>query len=220
MEDNYIYLIERDGAAIVVDPGEAEPVRRVLREKSLKLAGVLVTHFHGDHVDGIAGLWHPGVKCFGPAGGTLPSNAERVAGGDVFDDFGFEIEVFDTPGHTSVCLSYLLPVHEAVFVGDCLFVGGCGRFMSGTASQMFASFGKLRALPEPTRVYCGHEYTAENYRFALSQFPNDPMVQRASERLTMPSVPSSIGEEKRSNIFFRAESATELGRLRQLKNEF
>jgi len=223
--DNYIYVIENDGKAAVVDPGAAAPVRSALAASGLELEAILLTHFHHDHIGGVRELVaeYPDVTAYAPRGKgledvTLASGSG--AGLDAFDCVGLRIEVIPTPGHTLPDVSFYFPELASVFVGDTLFVGGCGRLFTGTAAMLFDSFERLRGLPGDTKVYVGHEFAEENYRFARTQFPDDAVLRERAENLAVPSVPTTIAEEKRSNVFFRAATADELGRLRRLKDHF
>lgn len=216
--DNYIWLIHspRDPRQVVaVDPGDAAPVRQALATRNLQLEGVLLTHHHRDHVGGVAELlstWP--VKVFGPASETLPGAPVRVREGDTatFEPLGLSFTVLDVPGHTAGHIAYL--GHGAVFSGDTLFSAGCGRLFEGTAEQMAASLAKFAALPEQTQVYCGHEYTVGNLKFALAVEPDnadsaayleEAMRRRARDEVTLPS---DIGRERNVNPFLRCHRQT------------
>lgn len=221
--DNYIYLIENNGEAAVIDPGLAAPVLEALRTLNLELRSIWLTHFHHDHIGGVNGLLaeYPGTTTYAPSGKGLDdvtlASAEG-AGEASFESLGLWVEVIPTPGHTLPDVSFYIPELGAVFVADCLFVGGCGRLFTGTAEMLYESFGRLRALPDQTKVYVGHEYTEANYRFALAQFPEDAAIRERAASVKVPSVPTTIAEEKQTNVFFRSDSADELARLRGLKD--
>src|SRR5688572_19518456 len=175
--DNYIWLIHspRDPKrVIVVDPGDAAPVERTLREGGLTLAGLLVTHHHHDHTGGVATLL-PALRgpMYAPASERTPGEPVRVRQGDLapFPELGLEFSVLDVPGHTAGHIAYV--GHGAVFCGDTLFSAGCGRLFEGTPEQMSDSLTKLAALPPDTQVYCAHEYTVSNLRFGLTVEPEN-----------------------------------------------
>jgi hydroxyacylglutathione hydrolase len=216
--DNYIWLIHspRDTRNVVaVDPGDAAPVQRILAADNLKLAAILLTHHHGDHVGGVADLLqaHP-VPTFGPATEALPGSPTRLREGDYVDlkDLGLRFDVLDVPGHTSGHIAYF--GHGAVFCGDTLFSGGCGRLFEGTAEQMAASLAKLASLPDDTAVYCAHEYTVSNLLFGLAVEPDNGesraylekcRSRRAHDEAT---VPSNIRQERNVNPFLRCHQET------------
>jgi hydroxyacylglutathione hydrolase len=213
--DNYIWLIHapRDATQVVaVDPGAAEPVERALGERNLELAGILLTHHHNDHVGGVASLQHshrPAI--FGPAGETTPGQPVRVRQGERarFESLGLDFAVLDIPAHTAGHIAYV--GHGAVFCGDTLFSAGCGRLFEGTAEQMVGSLAKLAALPEDTQVYCGHEYTLSNLKFALTVEPDNVAAAeyleecRAKRARDEATLPSSIRRERNVNPFLRCD---------------
>jgi hydroxyacylglutathione hydrolase len=212
--DNYIWLVRgvRDPALVaIVDPGDAEPVRRVLREQNLRLAVILITHHHNDHVGGVAqlvGEFAPAV--FGPANEKIPGAVTGLREGDSVDlpELGLRFQVLDVPGHTAGHIAYF--GHGAVFCGDTLFSAGCGRLFEGTAEQMHRSLSKLASLPSDTLVYCGHEYTLSNLNFALAVEPDNNAARRYAERCrtlraeNRETLPSNIGLEHTVNQFFRS----------------
>ena len=212
--DNYIWMIRglRDPAMVaVVDPGDAGPVRLALREKNLQLAVILITHHHPDHVGGVAELvqeFSPTV--FGPANETIPGSPSKLSEGDAVDlpQLGLQFRVLDVPGHTSGHIAYV--GHGAVFCGDTLFSVGCGRLFEGTPEQMHRSLGKLAALPSDTLVYCTHEYTMSNLKFALTVEPDNAALKNYAERCKAlrerdeVTLPSNIGLEHSVNPFLRA----------------
>lgn len=213
LEDNWIHLLRAGSEAAVVDPGDAAPVLALIRAHRWTLRAVLLTHAHGDHVAGAAPLRaETGCIVIGPDGAGFPNLDRTVRDGDSVDVPGGALKVLSTPGHLPVHLSYHDPVHEALFCGDALFGGGCGRLLGGgTAAQAFTSLQRLRALPENTRVYCGHEYTVDNLSFAASLEPHNAEVAgrlcaaRAAQSSGRPTIPSTIAEEKRTNPFLRAD---------------
>jgi hydroxyacylglutathione hydrolase len=210
--DNYIWLLANGRQAAVVDPGDAAPVLERLTQRGLALADILVTHHHGDHVGGVVALAQAtGARVYGPRTEAIPARDVALAGGDRIEVLGTAIDVFDVPGHTSGHIAYHAPSRRALFCGDTLFAAGCGRLFEGTAEQMTASLGTLAALPVETRVYCAHEYTLSNLRFALAVEPeNHSLRQRQHACLAMrqrglPTLPSTIGEERATNPFLRCD---------------
>ncbi len=216
--DNYIWLIHspRDPSKVVaVDPGDAAPVHQALTDRGLQLSGILMTHHHRDHVGGVVELLRQhSVPAFGPAGEAVPGEPIRLREGDVarLDDLGLEFRAIDVPGHTAGHIAYV--GHGALFCGDTLFSAGCGRLFEGTAEQMTASLAKFAALEAETRVYCGHEYTVNNLRFALAVEPDNEesaayleecQRKRARHEAT---VPSSIRRERNVNPFLRCDRET------------
>ncbi|MBC7984694.1 MAG: hydroxyacylglutathione hydrolase, partial [Candidatus Obscuribacterales bacterium] len=200
---------------VVVDPGDAAPVQRMLREREWSLAGILVTHHHADHVGGVAQLAAEyAVRVYGPAGEDIPGEAQGLSEGDQvpLPDLGLQFSVLDVPGHTAGHIAYL--GHGALFCGDTLFSAGCGRLFEGTAEQMHASLAKLAALDSNTLVYCGHEYTVANLRFALAVEPQNPAVANYYEECRVKrdrdqaTLPSNIDLERSVNPFFRCNTET------------
>ena len=208
--DNYIWTLRNDRYAAVVDPGDAQPVLDYLQRERLELCAILATHHHADHVGGVAGLLaHRAVPVYGPRGEPIPTLTHPVAEGDEVRivQLGLRFDVLDIPGHTRAHIAYYGA--NCLFCGDTLFACGCGRLFEGTAPQMADSLAKLAALPDETLVYSGHEYTMANIGFALEVEPDNEELKacaasdaqkRKSDR---PTLPSSIGREKKTNPFLR-----------------
>jgi len=213
--DNYIWLL-RDGAvAAIVDPGDAAPVIAYLERSGIAPCAILATHHHGDHVGGnLALLSRRQVPVFGPSREKIPGRTQAVAGGDRILVPGIDVsfDVIDVPGHTAGHIAYFGEFGgvPSLFCGDTLFTGGCGRLFEGTPGQMWSSLSALAALPPETRVYCGHEYTLANLRFALAVEPDNAELRardardQAKRGRGEPTVPSTIGDERATNPFLRA----------------
>jgi hydroxyacylglutathione hydrolase len=210
--DNYLWLIVRGSDAAVVDPGDPQPVVQRLQQHQLRLTDILVTHHHGDHVGGISALVQAtGARVWGPRRESIPSRDVALAGGERIEVLGIDFEIIDVPGHTLGHIAYYAPQRQWLFCGDTLFGAGCGRLFEGTAEQMNDSLGRLAALPAATQVFCAHEYTLSNLRFALAVEPDNRALlerQRACielRRRSVPTLPSTIGEERATNPFLRCE---------------
>lgn len=217
--DNYIWLLRQDRLAVVVDPGDAAPVRRYLAEQGLSLAAILVTHHHPDHTGGVAELLTESpVPVFGPAGETIPGRSVAVQEGDVVRIPGIDVEfqVLDVPGHTAGHVAYF--GGTTLFCGDTLFAAGCGRIFEGTPAQLHASLEKLAALPADTLVYCTHEYTLSNLAFAAAVEPgNHDLAERTARCQALraeerPTVPFPLGAERLSNPFLRVNEPAVIAR--------
>jgi hydroxyacylglutathione hydrolase len=214
--DNYIWMLHDGRQALVVDPGEAQPVRSALAAQGLQLRAILVTHHHGDHVGGVAELM-PLLQgpVYGPAHERMPVDVIRLQHGDRAQALGLEFEVLDVPGHTAGHIAYVHRPPDGsapiLFCGDTLFSAGCGRLFEGTPQQMHASLSQLAALPGETQVCCAHEYTLSNLRFAHAVEPLNEDVLRHTEWCQSqrgagrPTLPSSIGTERRINPFLRCD---------------
>ena len=211
--DNYIWLIAKGDLAYVVDPGDPEPVTEALEAAQLRLAGILVTHHHYDHTGAVEALQkHTECDVWGPPDSPAGPYQHTVAEGDTISVLGVDFEVLAVPGHTLDHIAYYSSAQKALFCGDTLFVGGCGRVFEGTPSQMRTSLQKLSQLPPDTRIFCAHEYTLANLHFATLVEPGNRDLQdflkRCEERrrADQPTVPSLIGDELAHNPFLRWDS--------------
>jgi len=217
----------QDGSnAIVVDPGDAQPVFDALTRDKLQLAAILVTHHHPDHTGGVAALHAAtGAPVFGPARERIPEPFTPLSHGDSAEVLGLRFQVIDVPGHTAGHIAYFLPAHQGqaplLFCGDTLFSGGCGRLFEGTPAQMLASLDALAALPGDSRVCCAHEYTLANLRFAQAVEPgNADLTQYTAHCESLraqgqPTLPSQLATERRINPFLRSREATVLRAVRE-----
>ncbi|MBN8754909.1 MULTISPECIES: hydroxyacylglutathione hydrolase [Variovorax] len=223
--DNYIWMLHDGSHAIVVDPGDAQPVFDALARHKLQLAAILVTHHHADHTGGVGALHAAtGAPVWGPARERIPEPYTPLVQGDVAEALGLRFEVIDVPGHTAGHIAYFLPAAPSqaplLFCGDTLFSGGCGRLFEGTPAQMLASLDALAALPGDTRVCCAHEYTLSNLRFALAVEPANADLTHYNARCEslraqgQPTLPSQLATERRINPFLRSREATVLRAVR------
>jgi hydroxyacylglutathione hydrolase len=212
-EDNYLWVIEDGRHAAVVDPGDDAPVQAFLESRELELTAILATHHHGDHVGGLEALaGHWGCEVFGPAGERIDGLTTRLREGDRITVPGLDLplSVLDVPGHTAGHIAYV--GEHVVFCGDTLFACGCGRLFEGTPAQMLDSLSRLARLPGDTRVYCAHEYTMSNIRFATAVEPgNMKLAARKARDAALregnqPTVPSTIADELDTNPFLRCAS--------------
>lgn len=216
-DDNYLWLLHDGTNALVVDPGDAAPVEAALQREGLKLAGILVTHHHGDHTGGVARLRDvTGAKVFGPARETIPAPFTGMQGGESITLLGIAWQVLDVPGHTAGHIAWFAARVDGaplLFCGDTLFSGGCGRVFEGTPAQMLASLDALAALPASTRVCAAHEYTLANLRFAAAVEPGNAKLAnhlrhcQALRARGEPTLPSTIGMELAINPFLRSRAS-------------
>ena len=211
--DNLIYLYRYNQSdCLAVDPGECRSVLKILKEQNLSLKMILVTHHHWDHTGGVAELKKKtGCRVIGGDKRRIRGIDEVVEEGDVLPAGDAEVRVIATPGHTSTSLCYYVPPSGAkgggmLWTGDTLFVGGCGRLFEDNPRTMFQSLQKLASLPDDTLVYCGHDYTLENYEFALSIEPDNQAVRQLLKDMNQSgqTVPSTMLQERTTNVFLRA----------------
>ncbi len=221
--DNYIWAFGRGGSDVcIVDPGDAAPVLAALHADNLHLSSIIVTHHHADHIGGIEALLaeFPDTPVYGPKSDRIGSVTHPLSDGDILNVVGFELSVLSVPGHTLDHIAYYVRgsssgedvVPGMLFCGDTLFAGGCGRIFEGNASMMYKSLEKLASLPGSTMVYCAHEYTQSNLRFAAYADPNNPdtieRIKLVSDTLNagIPTVPSLLSIELRTNPFLRCHT--------------
>jgi hydroxyacylglutathione hydrolase len=216
LKDNYAVLLRdpETEATAVVDAPEAAPILAALDAEGWRLTHILVTHHHRDHTDGIPPLverFRPEVIVPAAEAGRIPQAGRRVREGDEVAVGGLAARVIDTPGHTNGHISYFFDKERLLFAGDTLFALGCGRLIEGSPEMMWHSLEKLRALPGDTRVFCGHEYTQSNARFALSVDRDNAALQAAAAAADearaagRPTIPTTIEAERAANPFLRAD---------------
>lgn len=227
LRDNYIFCLQNGTDALIVDPGESAPVLKFLRERSLSLRGVLVTHHHHDHVQGVPGILdaHP-VPVWIPA---LDRNRFGFGGhplreGDLVECAGFRFRVWELPGHTLDHIAYLEEKEKWVFSGDVLFGFGCGRLFEGSYEEAYRSLQRFHSLPPETRIYCAHEYTLANLRFLEGLLADTSacreLIERQERRLREEgaTVPLELPEQRHWNPFLKAETVEIFKDLRMKRN--
>jgi hydroxyacylglutathione hydrolase len=222
LQDNYIWAIHDDRHAAVVDPGESGPVLAFLKTRSLRLDAILCTHRHADHIGGIAKLREVyNVPVYGRRHPKNPHiTGDLREGGQLkLAAPGIEFDIIDIPGHLDDHIAFIAP--DILFCGDVLFGAGCGRNFEGTLAQLHHSLQRLAQLPDSTRAYCAHEYTAANLRFALACEPDNPALHQriaATQQLraaNLPTLPSTIALEKATNPFLRCTQPEIIRTLQQ-----
>ncbi|WP_394778974.1 hydroxyacylglutathione hydrolase [Undibacterium sp.] len=247
-DDNYLWLIHDGKHAAAVDPGDAGPILAALQENQLELSAILLTHHHADHTGGVPALLaHRQVPVFGPANDNIATVSQKLHENQriTVPGLDLELDVIEVPGHTRGHIAYYAAQQHWLFCGDTLFAGGCGRLFEGTPSQMLASLDKLAALPGDTAVYCAHEYTMSNLRFAREVEPDNQalatriITEQDKRDHGIPTVPTQIALEKQTNPFLRIretsvqtrlvvagkiaahkDDASNFGALREWKNNF
>lgn len=218
-KDNYLWVIHNDKHAAVVDPGDATPIIDFLTARQLSLVAILTTHHHADHVGGVEALLdfynlRGTIPVHGPAHEQIPARTHALSEGDrvLIDTLGLQLDAIDVPGHTAGHIAYFAKTEGWLFCGDTLFACGCGRLFEGTTEQMQSSLAKLKALPLATQVFCAHEYTLANIKFALAVEPHNLALQAraktdaARREKNIPTVPFTIENEIATNPFFRWDS--------------
>ena len=229
-DDNYLWLVHDGQYAIAIDPGDADAILAALHQHHLTLVGILLTHHHADHIGGVAQLLqHSPVPVAGPRGENIAGVTLSLGQGDqvTIPELHFTLQVLDVPGHTRGHIAYTNKEQAWLFCGDTLFAGGCGRLFEGTPAQMVASLDQLAALPPSTKVYCAHEYTLSNLKFAIEVEPDNLALQariiteQDKRARNIPTVPSTIAIEQATNPFLRfrepaiAKRLSVLGKLTQ-----
>ena len=225
LSDNYIWVIEKNKEAIVIDPGEGSQVMEYLANEELELKAILLTHNHDDHIGGVLELneKYPDITIYGPDE-TKPLVNQPVKEGDSFQVLGETFRVFLTAGHTAGHISYLMG--EQLFCGDALFSGGCGRVFTGDYQAQFDALQKFKQLDDAVKVYAAHEYTLTNLNFALSVEPNNKIIReffgdmKDRRDKDEPTLPSTIGREKEINLFLQADSVETFKTLRDGRDQF
>ena len=205
--DNYIWALQVDNSITLVDPGDAAPVIKIIKEKKLKIEDILITHHHFDHTGGLVELKkYISGKVYGPKNENINGIDIPVTENDLIETLGIEFLTIETPGHTLDHVSFYGKEAGTLFCGDTLFSAGCGRLFEGTYEQLYNSIQKLNKLPDDTKIYCGHEYTLSNLEFVRSQINNDYIEEKYKEISDMRSknqisLPSILGIEKKINPF-------------------
>ena len=234
-DDNYIWCIHDGKSALVVDPGDSAPVEDYLLQNDLALMGILITHHHADHTGGILNLlrsFGANTPVYGPAGANIPGRTVIAKEGDTIDMVtpSISFKVFEVPGHTLSHIAYFANMQANItqpilLCGDTLFASGCGRLFEGTPTQMTTSLAKFASLPSDTLVYCTHEYTLSNIRFALAVEPNNSNLIAWSEKAqalraqNQPTLPTTIGQELQVNPFMRCNQADVISKAQEVSGQ-
>tara|TARA_Y100001968_G_scaffold163862_1_gene149912 strand:- start:530 stop:1291 length:762 start_codon:yes stop_codon:yes gene_type:complete len=234
LKDNIVWIWVFNNEAVVVDPSISQPIKNWLKEKKLNLLAILQTHHHDDHTGGTKELirqWPKAEVIASKADiNRIPFQTISVKDKDELMINGYQITVIEIPGHTKFHIAFHLKnrnnKQSVLFCGDTLFAGGCGRLLEGTAENMFLSLKRLNALPPETEIYCGHEYTEANLRWAESLFPNNFAIKKRLEliikqrKLRITTLPSTLEEERKTNLFIRARDIDEFSYLRHHKDNW
>jgi len=234
-DDNYIWCIHDGSSALVVDPGDSAPVLEYLSSNHLTLKGILITHHHADHTGGILNLLqslNADLPVYGPVGDDIPGRTNVVMQDDKFEIASprISLRVLEVPGHTLSHIAYFANmqanvVEPMLFCGDTLFASGCGRLFEGTPTQITESLGKFASLPKNTLVYCTHEYTLSNIRFALAVEPNNLNLLSWADQAKslreqgLPTLPTTIGQELQVNPFMRCDQAEVIAMAKEVSGQ-
>ena len=205
--DNYIWCLHNNETAVVVDPGDANVVKQYLTANQLTLSAILITHHHADHIGGLRELLSDKIEVFGPVSQRIPHVTRALQDGEQLSlpELGLNLEVMEVPGHTREHIAYF--DHDKLFCGDTMFSAGCGRLFEGTPEQMYRVFNRYRQLPPETKVYCTHEYTQDNIKFAESLLPDNAELKDFKNKINAlraagkPSLPSTLAQEIRTNPY-------------------
>ena len=225
--DNCIWLVSTNEGSIVVDPGESKEILNLIDTNEIDLKGVLITHHHYDHTNGLLDLTNKmNLEVYGPE--KIEGINNIVKESDKFSLIGIDFEVIEIPGHTLDHLAFYSSNNEdpILFCGDTLFAGGCGRVFEGTFEQMFKSLKKISNYPKETKIFCGHEYTLSNSKFCITHDPNNLNLKNKIKKIKrqirngLPTIPSTIKDELDCNIFLRANDLESFSKLRDLKDIF
>ena len=231
LQDNYSYLIidEENQTACVIDPSESAPIINYLDNSKINLKFILNTHHHYDHVGGNLELkkkYNSMVVGFIGDKNRIPEIDISLEDNQIWKQDNFEAKIYHVPGHTSGHIAFHFFKEKKIFTGDTLFSLGCGRIFEGTYEQMFNSLKKIKTLPKDTEIYCGHEYTLQNSNFCIKYDPNNSLLKEKIKLIKnkldqkLPTVPSTINDELKCNIFFKAQNLETFSKLRELKDNF
>ena len=227
LSDNYAYILEKNGDVAVIDPGQPEPLLNELKNRNLSPSVILNTHHHSDHIAGNKAIMDQyGATLIAPEKDfhRIPDVNRPVKEGSALSFGGETVEIFETPGHTNGHICFFFPDSKILFAGDLIFAMGCGRAFEGTPEELFNSLQKVKALPPETEIYCGHEYTLSNAEFCLTVEPDNAdliarhkMVKQYRDN-NLPTIPTTLEEELKTNVFLRAENANIFSDIRAKKD--
>jgi hydroxyacylglutathione hydrolase len=229
LQDNYSYIIQSGSAVGIIDPGDSQPLIDRLEEMALVPHFIFNTHHHYDHTDGNEEIKERyGAKIIAPAHDShrIKNIDHAVTDGETFQFGEDTVTVIETQGHTNGHVCFYFPESQILFSGDTLFSMGCGKLFEGTAKDLFISLERLKALPDTTKIYCGHEYTLNNGEFCLSIEPDNPDLLKRMEEVkalreqNLSTIPTTLALEKKTNVFLRAKDVEELATYRTLKDQF